>query len=318
MASRSEQKQRARAARLQQEQKLAATAARRRRYLTFGSLVVAAVIVVVAVVLISTHGGGGSSSKSVTSTAGILTGNGTDPYEIGLQHGTNAAHIAKQIEASIGGIPQHGQTLGKPSAKVTMVYVGDLQCSYCQLFTIFDLPTFVSHYVRTGKVKVTYDSLCTASCGNDAWGSEKAAATVFERQQLAASAAGVQGKFWDYAERFYREQGGEGTAYSTDAYLQAIAGQVPGLNLKTWTYDRKTDPNLANQLDTDASLAAKYFKQIGVPTDEQGTPSAIFIGPKGLKMAQLDLPQESSSVSQAQATAASNLKAFAAAYNAVL
>lgn len=318
MASRSEQKQRARTARLEHEQKLAAAAARRRRYLTFGSLVAAAVIVVVAVVLISTRGGSGSGAKATRSTAGILTGSGADPYEIGLQHGANAAHIAKQVQASIGGIPQQGQTLGNPSAKVTMVYVGDLQCSYCQLFTIFDLPTFVSHYVRTGKVKVTYDSLCTASCGNDAWGSEKTAAAVFSRQQIAASAAGVQGKFWDYAERFYREQGQEDSAYSSTAYLQAIASQVPGLNLKTWSKDSKTDPELVDQLDADNALAAKYFKEVNAPTADRGTPSAIFVGPKGTKMAQLGLPQETFSVSQAQATAAPNLKALAAAYEAVL
>ena len=42
---------------------------------------------------------------------------------------------------------------------------------------------------------------------------------MFKDQQVAALAAGMQKKFWNYAELFYHEQGQEDTGYVTESYL---------------------------------------------------------------------------------------------------
>lgn len=290
-----------------------AATARKQRLGIFGGVLVLAIVVVVAIVLAV---GGGSSKKahvdtsasattpgnsSSSSSNGVLVDSGAnDQFEVGLQSGTNLSLIDNQIHATIGGIEQHGNTLGNPKAKVKALYFGDLQCSWCQMFTIFDLPAFVSAYVRTGKASLTYHSLQTATSSS----------TVFQNQQVAAYAAGLQNKAWDFIERFYRQQGAEGSGYSTVSYWNAIAKQISGLNFSTWSSDRVKDPNLVSQLQTDATLGQKY--------GATGTPTVVFVGPKGTKVASLSLPDPDGSVKSAQATTAPSLQALTAAYNAVL
>jgi hypothetical protein len=59
---------------------------------------------------------------------------------------------------------------------------------------------------------------------------------------------------WYFVELFYREQGREDSGYVTNAYLQAIARQVPGLNLSVWEAARE-DPLLAEQGARDEQTA---------------------------------------------------------------
>ena len=72
--------------------------------------------------------------------------------------------------------------------------------------------------MRTGKLKIEYHSLETATREPE----------VFKTQQVAALAAGKQNKAWDFIETFYHEQGEEDSGYVTEKYLQGIASQVPG------------------------------------------------------------------------------------------
>jgi protein-disulfide isomerase len=94
---------------------------------------------------------------------------------------------------------------------------------------------------------------------------------VFKSQQVAALAAGKQGKMWNYIETFYHEQGEEDSGYVTEKYIQGIASQVPGLNLAKWSSDRG-DNELANEVETD--------KQIASNEGFEGTPSFL-IGKSG-------------------------------------
>ena len=121
---------------------------------------------------------------------------------------------------------------------MTLVYFGDLECPICKEFTLGALPSIIQKWVRTGKVKIEYRSLETATREPE----------VFKTQQIAALAAGKQNKMWHYLELFYHEQGEEDTGYVTESYLQGLAQQVPGLNLTKWTSDRN-NPALANQVD---------------------------------------------------------------------
>ena len=118
------------------------------------------------------------------------------------------------------------------------------QCPICKQFTLGALPAIIQKWVKTGKVKIEYRSLETATREPE----------VFKLQQVAALAAGKQNKMWNYLETFYREQGEESSGYVTESYLQGLAQQVPGLNLTKWTNDR-TEPALTTQLATDAQAA---------------------------------------------------------------
>ncbi|HEX3617397.1 MAG TPA: thioredoxin domain-containing protein [Solirubrobacteraceae bacterium] len=242
MASRREQKEQARAARLAAAEVAGAAATRRRRLLSFGGIIATAVIALVVVIAIGT-GSGGS----------------------GLQSTQQARKTYALVQRELAGIPQHGVRLGDPRAKVTMSYIGDLECPYCRIFTISVLPQFISSDVRSDKVKLDYRSLCTASCHFNT--------SRFVPQQVAAYAAGRQNLFWQYAELFYREQQDESQPYVTEHFLRGLAGQIPKLDLTRWLTDRK-DPALTSQVQADQTFVAHS----GLP---EQTPEISLTGPRG-------------------------------------
>jgi len=222
--TRKQRREQARAERKALEEAETANAQRRKRLIQLGS-VVGVVVVIIAIILVATSGGGSSKSPPP----------GKSPQ---------SSKVVTEVTSLVGGIPQDGNTLGSPKAPVTMVYFGDLQCPICKEFTLGALPTLIGKYVRTGKLKIEYRNLETATREPE----------TFKTQQVAALAAGKQQKAWYYIELFYHQQGEENTEYVTEKYLQALAQQVPGLNLASWTSARN-EPALANAIATDAQAA---------------------------------------------------------------
>jgi protein-disulfide isomerase len=253
MASRTKQKEEARARRLAEEQARAERARRQQRMRMILGVVVGAVVVVVVLIIVSSGGG----------------------KKGGIQTGTQANATVTSVNSLLAGIPQSGNTLGSPNAPVTMTYYGDLKCPVCQAFTLQGgFSKLVQNEVRSGKVKVVYDAFCTATCGGPD-------PNEFPKQQAAALAAGKQNKFWQFTELFYHQQEDETKAYVTDSFLQGLAKQVTGLNVAAWNTAR-TDPNLTAQVNSQQ----KTGQSIGV----SGTPTLIFKGPKGQAAANSAVP----------------------------
>ncbi len=220
--TRKQRREQARAQRKALEESEAAGAKRKARLTQLG--IVGAIVVVVVVVILIATGGGGTKK---------------------VQSGTKAANeTTTAVNTLIGGVPQNGDVLGNPNAPVTLQYFGDLECPICKQFTLGALSPIIQKWVKTGKVKIEYRSLETATREPE----------VFKTQQIAALAAGRQNKMWNFLETFYHEQGEEGSGYVTESYLQNLAQQVPGLNLTTWTNDR-SNPTLSNQVATDEQAA---------------------------------------------------------------
>ena len=71
----------------------------------------------------------------------------------------DAFHAVAAGATLLGGIPQHGTTLGNASAPVTLVEFADPQCPYCGLWERNALPDVIDHYVRTGKVRIVFNGL---------------------------------------------------------------------------------------------------------------------------------------------------------------
>jgi protein-disulfide isomerase len=161
------------------------------------------------------------------------------------------------VDSMIGGVPQHANMLGSPTAPLTLDYFGDLECPYCREFTLGALPTIIKKWVRTGELRIVYRSMETATREPQ----------VFRTQQVAALAAGRQNKMWYFLELFYHEQGQEDSGYVTERYLQGLAEQVPGLNLAQWISDRN-EPALANEVEADKRVA----RHAGL----RGTPGLYF------------------------------------------
>ena len=238
--TRKQRREQARTERKALEQAHAARAARRTRLTQLG-IVVAVVVVAIVVVLIATGGG-----KGKPPAVGSKTANAT----------------VTEVSTLIGGIPQSGNTLGDPNAPLTLKYFGDLECPICKAFTLQILPTLIPKYVRTGKLKIEYHSLETATREPE----------TFKTQQIAAYAAGKQNKAWYFIETFYHEQGEEDSGYVNESYLQGIAQQVPGLDLATWTSDR-SDPALSSEIASDAQ-AANNEGFTGTPSFQLGKTGA--------------------------------------------
>jgi len=132
---------------------------------------------------------------------------------------------AAAITRQLAGIPQNGMVLGDPSAKVTLVEFGDLQCPACKVYAEEILPEAIESKVRGGEAKLDFRNFTII--GED---STPAAA--------AAVAAGEQGRGWSFVEVFYRNQGFEGTGYVTDEFLTAIAEAAGVPDIERWERDR--------------------------------------------------------------------------------
>ncbi|HEX8074032.1 MAG TPA: thioredoxin domain-containing protein [Thermoleophilaceae bacterium] len=151
----------------------------------------------------------------------------------------------------LAGIPQRGVELGRAEAPVTMVEFADLQCPFCREYAVGAFPELVRRYVRAGKVKMVFRSL--AFLGPD---SEKAA--------RVAAAAGLQNKLWDVVDRFYQQQGRENSGWVTNAFVERLGRQVPGLDLERALAARDT-PAVTSQL-RQADAQAKALGVSSTPT----------------------------------------------------
>jgi protein-disulfide isomerase len=256
MASRAEQKAAARALREQRHRELTAAQTRRTRLMWLGGLVVAAAVVVAVVIAGSSGGGGGkgeaSSGAKVTALATVTS----------LLSG-----IQQTMDAN--GDP----VLGNPKATVTVTEWGDLVCPTCDEFALTTEPQLISTEIRTGKARLVYRAYDTAS--------SYANEGEFTTGQVAAKAAGLQGKGWTYIMLNYEEQPqeingqhAEDTPYYTTAYIQNLASQLKGqgLNLVNWQ-SNLTNSTLIHQVTVDGTA--------GTSAGVSGTPGVYISGPGG-------------------------------------
>jgi protein-disulfide isomerase len=237
-----------RAHRLEAERAAAAAAQRTRRLRILGALVTVAAIVVVAAVLISGSGGSAGTPKR--------------------QAGETVAGQRLSAEL-LDGIPQSGITLGRPSARVTVVEFADLQCPICRQFSQQILPTVIQDHVRNGQAKVEL-RLVDILDRDGVTDSARMAAVAYGAQQ--------QNKLWNFVDLQYFNQGEEDTGYATDAYIKNIASGVQGLDVPK-AFAARTTPGATRALQDANAL----FTRSGA----DGTPT-ILVGPTGGTLKKLD------------------------------
>jgi protein-disulfide isomerase len=231
-----QERERRREERLQREAETHGEERRRRLIQLAGGATLVALVAVAVVIVISQSQGSGNG------------GGDTELADVGL--------VGNQLR----GIPQHGMVLGEPSAKVTLIEFGDLQCPVCKAYSEEVIPQIVSGPVRDGEAKIEFRNF-----------------TIISQQSVpagaAAIAAGEQGRAWNYIELFYRNQGEEGSGYVTDAFMTSIAKGAGVPNLKKWNAGRESKPVLAE--------VAQTTKQASQGYEFTGTPSFVVEGPAG-------------------------------------
>lgn len=233
MASRKEQKQQLREERQRREAEAAVDQHRKRRLAIAVGAALLAVAAVVALVIVN---------RSGTSS--------------GTKAGTAAG--AAEVSALLKGIPQAGNVLGDPKARVTINEFADLQCPACKALADKSLPDFIKSYVRSGKAKIEFRNLIIiGDQSNDA--------------AKAALAAGEQDRQWNFVKLFYTNQGPENSGYVDDAFLTKIAKSA-GVDVAAWNKVRKSD-----KLDAVLSRDSQEASSRGFSS----TPSLVFTGPGG-------------------------------------
>jgi len=140
---------------------------------------------------------------------------------------------------------------GNSNAPVTIIEFSDFQCPFCGRFFQQTLPQVESDYINTGKVKFVYRDFPLDSIHSQAVSAAQ-----------AAECANEQGKFWQYHDKIFQNQG----SLSTDSY-KAWATE---LGLNTAQFNSCLDSNKY------ASEVQKDF-QDGVNVGVSGTPT-FFIG----------------------------------------
>jgi protein-disulfide isomerase len=236
MEGRQRERERLRTERQAAESQQAGTLARKRRVQYLALAGFAAVAVVVALILISQSGGSDSGGGTPANLQG-----------------------AQQVTTQLSGIPQSGAVLGGASAPVSVIEYGDPQCSSCKFFSEQVAPQLISGNVKPGKVK--YDFRPFLVIGPDS-----------EPAMKAALAAGDQGRFWNFLQLFYLNQGGENSGYVTDDFLTSVAKGAGVPDINKWNTDRND-----SKWDAVIQQGSSQAQSFGFT----GTPSIVVQGPNG-------------------------------------
>jgi protein-disulfide isomerase len=175
---------------------------------------------------------------------------GPQPQDVG---GVN------DVQRLFGGIEQDAAYLGPDDAPVTVSVFNDLQCEPCADFQLDEIDPLVEDYARTDEVR--FELRHFAISGHD---------TV--RAAYASTAAGEQGRQWQYADLFLRNQDLAAEEGVTDELLRELAESVPELETEQWDEDLDSS-EVAQRVEADARLGAEL--------ELTAEPAVVVSGPGG-------------------------------------
>jgi protein-disulfide isomerase len=164
-----------------------------------------------------------------------------------------------EVQRILGGIRQDGAYLGPPDAPVTITVFNDIQCRPCADYEIDTVDPLVEEYARTGEARLEFRHFSLAP--NDA-----------TLAAIAAEAAGVQDRQWQYLDTFVRNIDVIGNREIDDDLLREVAEAVPELDVDQWEADY-SEPASTEGVRDDAMLAA----DLKLPAE----PAIVVSGPGG-------------------------------------
>ncbi len=110
--------------------------------------------------------------------------------------------------------------IGNPKAPVTIALWFDYQCPFCKRLEENTMPSIISNYVNTGKVKVVFKDF--AFLGPDSQTASLVARAVW---------ATAPNKFYEWYSAMYTKQDGENSGWGNKADILALTKTIPGINL---------------------------------------------------------------------------------------
>ncbi len=167
---------------------------------------------------------------------------------------TNQSAKEVAINLSPQSLIQSGSPLqGNPGAPITIVEFGDFQCKFCDRFAKETEPKINATYIQTGKANMIFKNFVTH--GPD---SNTAA--------MAAQCANDQGKFWNFYQILYKNQGDENSGWANTNGVKKFASQISGLNVQKFNSCLDSS-KYKSIVDKDNTLA--------LSSGFQGTPSFV-------------------------------------------
>jgi protein-disulfide isomerase len=163
------------------------------------------------------------------------------------------------VQRIFGGIPQDGADLGPEDAETTITVFNDIQCEPCAEFETDTIDPLVEDYARTDAALLEFRHFSLAP--NDT-----------TLAAIAAEAAGMQSRQWQYLDTFVRNIDVARTKAVDEQFLREVAEAVPELDTDQWAedYDSPESEELVRQ---DAMLAA----ELKLPAE----PAVVVSGPGG-------------------------------------
>ena len=167
----------------------------------------------------------------------------------------NVAALDAALDA-LAGIPQDGNALGAADAPVTLVQYADFQCPSCLGHAVDIEPFLIEEYVRPGLLRIELRHLPVVG----------AESTTAARGAVCAAA---QDRSWEYANRLFALQAGDGFRPDRGAFgepaLTALAGEL-GLDENAFAACL-ADPDTLGAVEADQAAARE--------SGFQGTPSFV-------------------------------------------
>jgi protein-disulfide isomerase len=159
-----------------------------------------------------------------------------------------------------GGVPQERASLGSTDAPVTVSVFADLQCTDCAEWFIDNVTPLVDDYARAGEATLDFRHFSIGPRETNV-------------ASFAATAAGLQGRQWQYIHVFYVNVELVRTGV-TEEFLERVAAAVPGLDVEQWEQDRDL-PEVEETVRADAELAM----ELRLPA----MPAVVVDGPGGTR-----------------------------------
>lgn len=151
-----------------------------------------------------------------------------------------------KVDVDTGHLP----VLGNKNAKVTVIEFGDFQCPFCEKWFTDVEASLIKDYVNTGKVKFAFRHF--AFLGDEStWAAE------------ASECANEQGKFWEYHDYLYKNQGPERSGTFAKDKLKGFA---QALSLDTAKFNSCLDSDKYAKNVTDDQAAGQKAGVKGTPT----------------------------------------------------
>lgn len=180
-------------------------------FLVPGAILIAGLMIAVSVYFSMQQFGGGAANQ-------LANAGGAQPNQQPAQ--LTAPHADTTLQNVDSGVDKNGVAyIGRANAPVTIKYWFDYQCPFCERFETQTLPTIVSKYVETGKLKFEFHMF--PFLGEDSSTAALAGRAVIDTAPK---------KFFLWQQTMFANQGPENSGWATKDRVIAITKFVPGID----------------------------------------------------------------------------------------